>query len=143
MTFIEQLFSNIFFGLIVEILIVIGGYIIGHIVVTKYKENKFGNWHAFLLKEDDEIILDRPLSPATAERVIEDEAELNVYLKGLISPFGIVNCDLVTELEKPNPNLIVVDHDARKIIVHLVEPGITPKKPNKNGKQETTPNVVL
>ena len=141
MTLLNQLFSNILFGLIVEIIIVIAGYVIGHFVVTKIKNNMYGRWHAYLRNEDGDVILDRPLSPATAERVIEDQAELNVYLKGLISPFGTVNCDLVTELEKPNSSLIALDRDAREIIVHLVEPGITPK--NKTGVKQEPPSTIV
>jgi hypothetical protein len=64
------------------------------------------------------------LSADTAQRILHDKTELDIYLKGRISPFANVKCDLVTELESGKSAVIDVDQANRRITIHARTPKI-------------------
>lgn len=83
--------------LLAELIVVVAGVMVANSILKWHKERRYGGWRALILAQDGQQLLRRKLSANTAERVLNDEAELSVFLKGLVSPYGHIHCDLVTE----------------------------------------------
>lgn len=122
----QEIPIGVFVNLLTEFLIVIFGVAFVNRWKAWRQEQRYGRWHVFLLDEDGKELLDRPISPRKAEEVLTDEADLNVYLKGLISPFGVVKCDLVTRLREGVTEVIAKDDEARRLTIRVVPPDILP-----------------
>jgi len=110
---------------------------------------RWRRWEVHLEDQDGKTILDREVSTRKAEEILGDDADLNVYLKGLVSPFGVVKVDLVTELDKANDKVIIKDKSARRFTVRIQPPYIQPHPPEKAAKEAppvantTGPGAVL
>lgn len=89
-----------------------------------YLERKFGNWKVVLMRRG-KLVLTRHVPAQKARDILSDPSEKSVYLKGILSPYVQLNCDLVEE--GPKRKLLVEDHDARVITINL------DKNPRKRG----------
>ncbi len=90
-----------------------------------YLKWRYGGWNVTLMKGKDPI-LTRKVSINKARECLEDESEKAVFLKGIVSPYGRLTCDIIEEgLEKDGPNrgLLEEDKRSRKWIIHLDHPG--------------------
>lgn len=110
--------------LLAELIVVVAGVLVANSILKWHKERRYGDWHALILAQDGQQLLRRQLSANTAERVLNDEAELSVFLKGLVSPYGYIHCDLVTE-GKVN-QVYEEDVTNRCMTIRISPPYITP-----------------
>lgn len=94
------------------------GVIFGVLVLQRYQrgqdEKKFGNW-TVIVKRPGEKDVKRCIPIERAKLVLDDDSELSVYLKGIASPFGWINCDLVTE--GVENKMLVRDNEHRTFII--------------------------
>lgn len=73
-------------------------YAIGRLIFDWRKEKKYGGWIVRALDEDGEEITRREISPALAERILNDKNELSVFIKGIGSTRKIwLNADPVSD----------------------------------------------
>lgn len=119
---------------------VVFGVLFANFVQRRIKQWRYGGWRLLHhpgepLPEEtarpmDEAAAERPLlerelSADTAQRILYDKSELDMYLKGRVSPFANVNCDLVTELDSGTSPVIVKDDAGRRITIYARAPKIT------------------
>jgi hypothetical protein len=134
------LFDSVFANLLTEFIVVVLGVLFANVIQRRIKQWRYGRWQLLLytgepLAEEaqpaarpalaDQPLLERRLSADTAQRILHDPTELDIYLKGRVSPFANVNCDLVTELDAGNSPVIQMDKTARRITIYARSPKIT------------------
>jgi hypothetical protein len=85
-----------------------------------YLANKWGDWKVKIFKtlEDTHPETERKLSIPSAKRIIEDEGERSIYLKGLVSPHAKLTIDIVSQDAK-DKGLVNIDIVKKVIIVDL------------------------
>lgn len=135
----DTLFDSVAANLLTEFIVVVFGVLFANFVQRRIKQWRYGGWHLLLYpgeplpaeetkpKADagQRPLLERELSADTAQRILYDKSELDVYLKGRVSPFANVNCDLVTELDSGASPVIVKNDAARRITIYARSPKIT------------------
>ena len=138
----ETLRDSVVANLVSEFLIVVFGVLVANFVQRRIKQSRYGRWHRVLYPAEplpDEVQLpssevaeagSRPLfrreiSPDTAQRILHDQSELDIYLKGRLSPFANVNCDLISELESGNSMVITKNDKNRRITIYARSPKIS------------------
>ncbi|MBX7250968.1 MAG: hypothetical protein K1X50_03220 [Candidatus Promineofilum sp.] len=137
----DALFDSVFANLLTEFIVVVAGVLFANFVQRRIKQQRYGGWQVILYSgeplPDEEIttedttkdsshpLLQRQLSADTAQRILYDQTELDIYLKGRISPFANVNCDLVTELESGKSPVIARDVVNRRFVIYARSPKIT------------------
>ena len=62
----------------------------------KVSEFKYKGWQA-VIKNGSESLCTRNVGVRKAKELLDDETSLSVYIKGLCSPFGWLNADVVAE----------------------------------------------
>lgn len=85
-----------------------------------YLKWRYGGWNVILMKGEDPI-LTRNVATNKARECLEDESEKAVFLKGIISPYGRLTCDIIEEGLKNS--LLEEDKRSREWIIHLNHPG--------------------
>ncbi|MDD4650803.1 MAG: hypothetical protein PHQ34_01100 [Methanothrix sp.] len=115
-SFIENSIIAITLNLIASFLAVVFGLAFTRIVRNRLNERKYGGWHV-IIKENDAIKVDRPISVRKAKEIIEEPADLSVFLKGIASPYDTLNCDIIEEGECLG--LLIRDTVNRQFIVDL------------------------
>jgi len=134
----ESFFDSVLANLVTEFLVVVFGVLFANFVQRSIKQRRYGGWKLLLYQgkpigesEDAEPsetpLLERALSADTAQRILYDDNELDIFLKGRISPFADVNCDLVTELKSGKSPVIALNRNTRRITVIIRSPKITLK----------------
>lgn len=79
--------------LLAELIVVIVGVVIAHLFLDNYVRWRFGKWRVIVKGED--VYVDRPVSARKAQEVLEEPAELSVFLKGVVSPYLWIKCDII------------------------------------------------
>lgn len=87
------------------------GVIAAWLVRQVWERWRFGRWRVVVLKRG-ETKVDRPISVGKAKEIIQEPAELSVFLKGVASPYGWINCDIIQD----GCNLGLLEKDARRRI---------------------------
>lgn len=80
-----------------------------------YKKIKYGDW-VIEMVDGNKPLASRKMTANWAERVLNDEYDFSVYVKGFASPFVYLNADVCSD-EARQEKLIVLDKEAKKIIV--------------------------
>ena len=97
------------------------GYLIAVIVVKSievlYKRRKFGGWTAEIRDTEGSVVALRPIGSKKMEQVLDDDHELAVFVKGLSSPYGWLNCDVVTVGR--DIGLLIVDNKFKRVILNM------------------------
>lgn len=82
-----------------------------------YDNWKYGNWRVIVhLKGEDKV--NREISPGKVKEILSEPAEMSVFVKGVASPYGWINCDILTKgkeiglfIEKPEERHLLIDLD--------------------------------
>ena len=112
--------------LLQELIVVIVGVLVANYILNWWQERRYGGWRALIRGKSGETILDRPLSANKAQALLAEPADLNVFLKGLVSPYAIVHCDLITVGKEHG--VYVEDHADRRMTINLQAPYIEPRQ---------------
>lgn len=144
----DSFFDSILANLATEFVIVLFGVLVANQIQRYIKQWRYGRWRMRLLPvappsgegmvqsatagANQTPILERELSPDTAQRILNDKTEFDIFVKGRISPFFDVNCDLVTELDSDNSSVITRDNVRRVITVYARPPMLTAKDQTKS-----------
>lgn len=128
---IEDVISNLVVSLLVELIIVIMGVIIGHVIVERWEEWRYGGW-VVVLKDGEKELVRRRISPRKAKDILNEPAELSVFLKGVISPYARIHCDLIEEGRELG--VLVEDRENRQFIIDLAKN--LPRFREEDGREE-------
>jgi hypothetical protein len=111
------LIDFIFKSLLQEGIVIVAGVLVAFLIQKYWIQWRYGKWHVILLRGGTEI-LNRDISPRKAKEILEEDSDLSVFLKGVISPYEWINCDLIEELKKKD-GMLEENRAARNFIVHL------------------------
>ena len=116
MIFKMNIIGFIFQSLLGELVVVIAGFIIAKTLLSYYDKRRFGGWRVIVIKNGKQIV-NRPISVRKAKEILDDSADLSVFLKGVASPYGWIKCDIISEGEKIG--LLKIDRENRKFFIDL------------------------
>lgn len=103
-------------NLIASFLAVVFGIAFTQFVLRRRDEHRYGRWHV-IIKKKGEIKVNRAISVRKAKEILDEPADLSVFLKGVISPYALLNCDIIEEGERLG--LLIRDNVNRQFIVDL------------------------
>ncbi len=103
-------------NLIASFLAVVFGIAFTQFVRSRWDEHLYGGWHV-IIKEKEKIKVNRAISVRKAKEILDDPADLSVFLKGIVSPYALLNCDIIEEGECRG--LLINDSVNRQFIVDL------------------------
>lgn len=104
------------------------GVLLGIFVVDRFRRwcdrKRYGGWHVIVTKKG-EALVDRPISIRKAKEVLDESSELSVFVKGVVSPYARLNCDILDK--EKYPGLLIQDDANRRFLVDLDKnpPGVT------------------
>lgn len=107
---------TVLLNLISNFLIVVFGILFTQFVRRRWDERRYGGWHV-IIKEKDQIKVSRAISVRKAKEILNEPADLSVFLKGIVSPYDSLNCDIIKEGE--SLGLLIRDNVNRQFIVDL------------------------
>ena len=81
-------------GLFQNLVWVVVGVFFVYFIRDRLEKWRYGGW-VVLLKRGDKIILRRQVSHEKARDILDDASEKAVFLKGIVSPYARLNCDLI------------------------------------------------
>lgn len=125
MQWIQNTLNFIYQTLLGELITVVTGVIVANFLISRWENRKFGGWSVVLRQNGNEI-LRREISPRKARAILEEPADLSVYLKGVASPYAFLKCDLLKDGKALG--LLIEDHENNCYILDL----------DKNPHTETT-----
>jgi hypothetical protein len=103
-------------NLIASFLAVVFGIAFTQLVRCRWDEYQYGRWHV-IIKENEVIKVNRAISVRKAKEILDEPADLSVFLKGIVSPYALLNCDIIEEGECLG--LLIKDGVNRQFIVDL------------------------
>lgn len=103
-------------NLIASFLVVVSGIVFTQFIRRRRDEHLYGGWHV-IIKKKEEIKVDRAISVRKAKEILNEPADLSVFLKGIVSPYSSLNCDIIEEGECRG--LLIKDNVNRQFIVDL------------------------
>ncbi len=113
-------------NLAASFLAVVIGIAFTYLVRRQWDRWRYGRWRVVVLKAGQTKV-DRAISVDKAKEILNEPSELAVFLKGVASPYGWINCDILDEGRKLG--LLVEDHVKRVFTVDLdknpKQPGVT------------------
>lgn len=99
-----------------SLIAVLVGLILAALSQYGYYQVFYGGWKVILLQRG-KTVLTRAIPARKASEILGDPSEKSVYLKGILSPYIQLNCDLIEE--GPKLKLLVEDTDARVFTINL------------------------
>jgi hypothetical protein len=83
-------------GLIYDLFKIIVGFIFARFIYERFiMQFLWGGWSVKVIKNNISVV-SRDISPSSCKRILSDETELSVYLKGIISPYEWLKIDIVS-----------------------------------------------
>lgn len=111
------------------------GFIVAYATVKfveyAFKRRKFGNWTLRVIAPDGSVGTERKVGMKKMEQILDDESDMSVFIKGVTSTFGWLNCDPVVKGREIG--LLVVDNRRKLIIVDLTKNPPAPAKQAPKG----------
>ena len=103
-------------NLIASFLAVVFGIAFTQFIRRRWDERQYGGWYV-IVKKKEEIKVNRAISVRKAQEILNETADLSVFLKGVVSPYALLNCDIIEE--GACRGLLVKDSVKRQFIVDL------------------------
>lgn len=116
MTWIKPILDFVLSSLLQELVVIIAGVLFARFIYDRWVDWRYGNWRVIIHQNGKQIVA-RAISPRKQKEIHTEPADLAVFLKGVSSPYGWINCDIIEEGEQLG--LLVVDHDARTYTLNL------------------------
>ncbi|MEW5984997.1 MAG: hypothetical protein AB1791_00020 [Chloroflexota bacterium] len=102
--------------LLAELIVVVAGFLLANYILTYVDKRRFGGWKALVTRQGKTLV-ERPISPHKAKELLQEPADLVVFLKGVVSSYETINCDLWDEGQKIG--LLRIDKTQRTFTVDL------------------------
>ena len=103
-------------GLFQNFVWVIVGVLIANFIRDFIEKRRYGRWRV-IVKKNGEEKLNRSISPRKAREILTEPADKAVFLKGVASPYGWINCDLIEE--GVEIGLLSEEQDSRRFVIDL------------------------
>jgi hypothetical protein len=103
-------------GLVQNLFWVVLGIAFVQLFQNRMDQNRYGRWRV-IIKKKGEIKVDRQISIGKAKEILSEPVDLAVFLKGVASPYGWINCDILEEGKRIG--LYTEDRQQRRMIVDL------------------------
>jgi putative protein kinase ArgK-like GTPase of G3E family len=107
---------EIVLDLLASFLAVLAGLAFNRFVRDRNDRRDYDGWRVKVIRTErndktgvDEVVtkVDRPISIPKAKDIRTEPADLSVFLKGVVSPYAILTCDLIDERkEKPEEKVL-------------------------------------
>lgn len=111
-----DLTNGILTNLLSEFIIVVLGVLFAQFILARWDEWRYGGWQVVVMDRNGQEHR-RAISPRKAKQLLDEPADLSVFLKGVVSAYGQVSVDLITEGR--TLGLLQQDHTARRFTVDL------------------------
>jgi len=86
------------------------------IVQSRLDKWWYGKWQVVITKKN-KVLLQKPVSPAKVKQMQNVPEDKLVFLKGLIAPFEMLNCDLLED--GPDLGLYEENVKAKRFVINL------------------------
>ncbi len=103
-------------NLVASFLAVVLGIAFTYLVRRQWDRRKYGGWHVVVKKEGAQKV-DCEISVDKAKEILHEPSELAVFLKGVASPYGWINCDILQQ--GVDERLFVRDDQQRRLLIDL------------------------
>jgi hypothetical protein len=103
-------------GLVQNFVWVIVAIIFVQVVQRAVDQWKYGKWRVVVYLRGVEKV-NREISAGKVKEILAEPAELSVFIKGVASPYGWINCDVLTEGRKIG--LLTEEKDNRRMVINL------------------------
>jgi hypothetical protein len=125
MSWMQNIINFIVEQLLAEFVIVVAGIAFAYFVRDRYVQWRYGNWRVVIKDENGKQVLDRKVSADKIREIMKEPAEKAVFLKGVVSPYGTLNCDIIEK----GPELGLLDEDQlKRLFVVDLRKNPAPKK---------------
>ena len=137
----DSVIGGVLTNLVSEFIVVVFGVLFAQFVKSKWDAWRYGQWQV-IVEEVDGTRHERTISPRKAKEILEASEDLSVFLKGVVSPYGHINCDLVSEGRENG--LLEEDHTNRRFVIHLDKnpSPATSKGARTDGERAGAPDVL-
>lgn len=112
----NQILIPILQNLFSEFIVVVLGVLFANYIQNFWRNKKYGGWHVQILSHQKTVVL-REISSRKAQELIEEPADLAVFLKGVISPYAWIHCDLLTKGKERG--LLQINSEKRLYLIDL------------------------
>jgi len=129
MSFLTNLWDFIGQTILQEFIVVVLGVLFAQTIRKYLDRRQYGDWRVEIW-QDGKKALEKAISAGKAKAVLDIPEDMGVFLKGLISPFGWLHCDLIGD--GPKLGLLEVNHKARLIKINMDKNPL----PDKDQEQE-------
>ena len=105
--------EDFIYDLIFEVFIII----ISVLLVTPIKKGidkiRYHGWFVTIIKNGENKV-NRPISYQKLKEIKNESAEMSVFIKGVASPYGFINCDILEDGLKQK--IFIIDEENKKLI---------------------------
>ncbi len=112
-----------------ELVVTIFGVLIAQNMIDWWRRRRFGGWN-IVIRRGTEVLGERPLTADKARMVLDDDHDLSVFIKGVVSSYEWLNTDILGTNKEGG--IFRQDDDAREFIVDLEH---NPPRKDKNASQ--------
>ncbi|MFZ2489386.1 MAG: hypothetical protein WAZ19_14835 [Anaerolineae bacterium] len=113
--------TGILTNLLSEFIVVVLGVLFAQFILNRWEERRYGRWQVIVIDPSGAEHI-RPISPRKARQILDEPADLSVFLKGVASAYGQINVDLITEGRASG--LLQEDRTARRFTVDMRKQGL-------------------
>jgi len=128
-----QSVSSIALNLITEALIVIISIFFAHFIKEKWEKRHYGGWKV-IIRQHGKDVSEVDVSFRKAKEILQVPEELQVFLKGIASPFGWINCNLITEGRERG--VLIEDRPHKRFVIDF-------DKNPPSDRSEPTPDELM
>ncbi len=100
-----ELTSGVIINLVTEIIVVVVGVFVAQFIRRTWDEWRYGRWIAIVRRNNEDLVR-RKVSAGKAKEILGEPSDLSVFLKGLVSPYDTLHCDII-EVDK-QPGLLLI-----------------------------------
>ena len=68
-------------------------------VQRTYDAWRYGKWQVIVMK-NGAVVMERAISPRKVKEILTEPSDMSVFLKGVVSPYGWIHCDVLTDGRK-------------------------------------------
>lgn len=124
--FFEKAGNFILNALLAEFVVIVAGVFFVQFIQHRWVEWRYGGWKVIIIKNGEEI-LKREISAGKTRQIQAESADLAVFLKGVVSPYGWFNCD---PLDKGKG--VVVEDKVNRVYIIDLDKNPQPAEGNKH-----------
>ena len=124
-------------NLVASFLAVVFGIAFTYFIRRRWDEEHYGGWRVHVWRKGIKEV-DRAISVGKAKEILQESSELSVFLKGVASPYGWINCDI---LQKGIEEKLFVRDDPKRLLT--IDLDRNPKPPPSVSNEQLLEAITL